>query len=231
MKTASLLTHPSVFPLHRTFTEPLRLKTRASSPTRTEYYRRHATWLVGISIAGLTLVSGSRFGASSIVGETMFVVSVFLSAIAGSGRIWSKIYIAGYKSQALVTEGPYSMCRNPLYLCSAVGIMGIGLATCTITIPAVLATAFFVYFAVIIADEEKRLAAMHGAEFEAYRARTPRIIPDFSRLREPARYVICPRSLRRHLADVIWFPVIVAAIHVGVHLHDRGLLPAWWWLY
>lgn len=200
-------------------------------PTRVEYHRRAATWAVGLALTGFTCVAGSHVGANSILGEVMFLASVCLSAIAGSGRMWSKVYISGYKSHALVTEGPYSLCRNPLYLCSAAGMLGMGLATCTFTIPIVLTICFCGYYRILIADEEKRLLELHGAAYAAYLLRTPRFLPRLSGFREPASYTIHPRSLRRHLADVIWFPIIVGLVHIGVHLHDRGLLPTWWWLY
>ena len=39
----------------------------------------------------------------------------YLFLILGlSVRIWSILYIGGRKSQELVTDGPYSLCRNPL---------------------------------------------------------------------------------------------------------------------
>jgi protein-S-isoprenylcysteine O-methyltransferase Ste14 len=40
------------------------------------------------------------------------------------GRAWSTMYIGGRKNSQLVQDGPYSMCRNPLYFFSFIGGLG-----------------------------------------------------------------------------------------------------------
>ena len=44
---------------------------------------------------------------------------------AALGRIWCNIYITGRKDKELCTDGPYSLCRNPLYLFSFIGVVGV----------------------------------------------------------------------------------------------------------
>lgn len=41
---------------------------------------------------------------------------------------WSILYIGGRKNQMIMQDGPYSMCRHPLYLFSTIGVFGFGLA-------------------------------------------------------------------------------------------------------
>ena len=45
----------------------------------------------------------------------LFLAGMILVGIASLGRMWCSLYIAGYKDDKLVTDGPYSLCRNPLY--------------------------------------------------------------------------------------------------------------------
>lgn len=55
------------------------------------------------------------------------------------GRLWSILYVGGRKNQELVTGGPYSMTRNPLYFFSTVGIVGVGLMFGSISVALILA--------------------------------------------------------------------------------------------
>ena len=57
----------------------------------------------------------------------MMLAGCTLVGIATVGRLWCALYIAGYKTDKLITSGPYSMCRNPLYFFSLLGGIGVGL--------------------------------------------------------------------------------------------------------
>ncbi len=45
--------------------------------------------------------------------------------VAIAGRAWVLLYIGGRKNSELVTYGPYSITRNPLYVFSLTGITGV----------------------------------------------------------------------------------------------------------
>lgn len=81
------------------------------------------------------------------------------------------------KNDVLAVSGPYRFTRNPLYLGST--LLGLGLVVAADRwILAVLAalTLVLVYLPVI-RTEEQFLAGRFGAEFEAYAARVPRLLP------------------------------------------------------
>ena len=46
------------------------------------------------------------------------IVGFILILIGGFGRLWSSLYIEGNKNEKLISGGPYSMMRNPLYIFS-----------------------------------------------------------------------------------------------------------------
>ena len=105
------------------------------------------------------------------------IVGLLLVATAALGRIWCSAFIAGYKDEQLVTGGPYSLCRNPLYVLSMIGGIGIGLASASVTL---LLLTFVLLAALHLQStyaEERTLLARHGEAFRRYSAQVPRFVP------------------------------------------------------
>jgi len=105
-------------------------------------------------------------------------VSVWLSAAAvrALGKQWT--YVARtIEGHELVTRGPYSLVRNPIYL----GMFGMMVATAlSLTVWPVLLAAIVVFLtgtAIRIRSEEKLLRATFGAQFEDYARRVPAFLP------------------------------------------------------
>jgi protein-S-isoprenylcysteine O-methyltransferase Ste14 len=162
----------------------------------------------------------------SLAATALFLAGLVLVATATVGRLWCSLYISGNKDSELVTVGPYSVTRNPLYLFSFVGFVGIGLATETLTFALALAAFFALVYPFIIAAEERVLAARFGEAFEAYRARTPRFIPRWSNYVEPRTWSVDTRLFRRTMRDVVWFVWIVGVIELVEALHEHGMVIA-----
>jgi protein-S-isoprenylcysteine O-methyltransferase Ste14 len=100
-----------------------------------------------------------------------------LVTAATVGRLWCSLYVRGRKSTCLCQDGPYSVCRNPLYLFSFLGVTGVALASERLGLMVLLPALFSGYYLAVIDSEEKRLFALFGEEYEAYRSRVPRIVP------------------------------------------------------
>ncbi len=77
-------------------------------------------------------------------------------------------------AQALVTDGPYRVTRNPMYLGMACAYAGAALVTGALWSLALLPLVLLVIDRAIIPREEKHLAASFGAEYERYRRRVRR---------------------------------------------------------
>lgn len=84
--------------------------------------------------------------------------------------------VAIQKNHQLVTDGIYGLVRNPSYLGLLVNVFGWGLAFRSI-IGVALAVLFIPPLIARIHSEERLLAEHFGATYEAYRARTWRLIP------------------------------------------------------
>jgi len=175
--------------------------------------------LFGITFFLTVLVCESAH-AGSVLEATLFLAGLVLVGIATVGRLWCSLYISGYKDTELITTGPYSVTRNPLYFFSLLGFAGIGLATETLTLGIALPSIVAMGYPAVIRREEDELRAKFGAAFDAYCARTPRFVPDLGKFNEPALYAVNPRLFRRTMIDVIWFVWFVGLIELVEALHE-----------
>ncbi len=199
--------------------------------TMAENLRLPLTWAGAVLVAALLLLSSGRWEETWGLSSVLFAAGMALVGIASLGRLWCALYIAGYKDDRLVTDGPYAMCRNPLYLFSFIGAIGVGLCTETFTIAAILTLLFTAAYPAVICGEEARLARHFGEAYQEYRRCTPAFFPKIGLLREPATYLVNPRVFRRSLFDALWFIWIVGILEVVEELHHLGLLPVFWRLY
>ena len=91
-------------------------------------------------------ISERRF-ATGLVGEALQLAGLGCVACAALGRIWTSVFIAGFKDQLLVRSGPYAVVRHPLYALSMLAMLGLGLTTGSITITlAMLGIAIYIWF-------------------------------------------------------------------------------------
>jgi protein-S-isoprenylcysteine O-methyltransferase Ste14 len=134
--------------------------------------RVRTTFAIYLALVAATSVIGPRDVTATwyyLTGALGFVCV----AIACLGRIWASVFIAGHKDVDLVTTGPYSRCRHPLYACSVLGALGLGLTTRSLLLSAivlVLISALVIYAA---ACEEQFLADSFPEGFGSYVAATP----------------------------------------------------------
>ena len=142
------------------------LSESASTPRLRATFAIYLALVAASTIIGPDVVSGTGYYVAGVLG-------FICVALACLGRIWTSVFIAGHKDLDLVTTGPYARCRHPLYACSMLGALGLGLTTrslllCVIVV--VLIAALVIYAA---ACEEQFLADSFPEAFQAYVAATP----------------------------------------------------------
>ncbi len=193
-----------------------------------EKWRKRATAIVtGFWLLAATIV-GTSWKEQSPVGLTLFVFACLLMGVGVIGRTWCLATIAGRKTAELVTDGPYSLCQNPLYFFSAVGAIGVGMASCSFVFPTLVLVGFLLYYPSVIRSEARRLTELHGEPYLAYRRMTSLLIPSFANFREQPEHHIQGRAFRRGSFDAIWFFVAFAWMHVFTELHRSGHVPTWY---
>jgi protein-S-isoprenylcysteine O-methyltransferase Ste14 len=179
----------------------------------------------------VALLSMRSLQADTLSAAFLYVMGLTLIGVATAGRLWCALYISGYKGSSLVTSGPYSLCRNPLYFFSLLGFAGVGFTTETWTLGLVALASFSLMYPSVIAGEEKHLHGQFGAAFDDYCARVPRFIPRFGDFREPGAYTVNPRVFRRALKDIIWFVWAAGLIELVESLHELGYIKPLFGLY
>ena len=117
-------------------------------------------------------------------GDAVRWLGVALFAAGGALRIWP-VFVLGRRfsglvaiqpGHTLVTTGVYGLIRHPSYLGLLVSSLGWGLAF-RAGVGVLLAVALIPPLLARINAEERLLYSEFGAEYEAYRARTSRLIP------------------------------------------------------
>lgn len=154
-----------------------------------------------------------------------------LAAMGAIGRLWCSVYIGGRKTHELVMEGPYALCRNPLYFFSLIGALGVAMTAHSLTIFLLVAVFFSIYYPGVIRSEESKLRPLYGKAFDDYCASTPAFFPrKFGNLSETPRMVEV-RLFRKHMGEAIWF-ILAAALISGVDmLHAHGILPSFFTMF
>ena len=91
-----------------------------------EKVRIHISQIFSVLLVVIICLSENSWEYKApFVTTVLFFFGAVLVGIASIGRLWCSIYIAGYKTKKLIAEGPYSMCRNPLYFFSFLGAIGV----------------------------------------------------------------------------------------------------------
>jgi protein-S-isoprenylcysteine O-methyltransferase Ste14 len=139
--------------------------------------------LIGI-LTGILPAYTDRLGFWTIDGDTIRWLGVVLYALGGTLRLWP-VFVLGHRfsglvaiqpDHTLVTSGIYSAIRHPSYLGLLVTTLGwalafrsgVGVLLTVLTIPLLVAR---------IRAEEALLRSQFGEQYDAYRARTSRLLP------------------------------------------------------
>ena len=115
--------------------------------------------------------------------------------VGGGFRFWATLYLGGRKERELVTDGPYSIVRHPLYVGSLLIGVSAGLFLESVMFELALAAVAAMYATATVPVEEAVLASRHPDEYKAYSERVPRFWPSWqTSTRHRSRASMCTRS-------------------------------------
>ena len=148
--------------------------------------RLRITLALFVVVLALVAVSERRW-ATGLAGEALHLAGLACIAGAALGRVWSSVFIAGFKDASLVRSGPYAALRHPLYALSLLAAVGVGLTTRSVAITLGLVVALGAIHAAAARREDALLGARHGAAFDEYRGAVRAFLPRWSAYTVPER--------------------------------------------
>jgi protein-S-isoprenylcysteine O-methyltransferase Ste14 len=182
-------------------------------------------FLALIAVVAFVDPGWTNHGSPSWVIAVLDALALVLVALACLGRIWCSVFVAGRKDATLVTEGPYALCRHPLYVLSFIGGVGLGLATHTMTLTLLTAAVLALLLGSAARGEERLLASLHGETFHCYARDTPRWWPRWSAWTIPASLDVRADVLWKAFVDAGAFFLLYALLVLAADLREGGLLP------
>lgn len=176
-------------------------------------------------LAILPLAAFSRSAWSEPVFEVLEVLGLAFVIAAVLGRFWAILYIGGHKNARVMQDGPYSICRHPLYLFSTIGVIGFGLMLGSVVMTLLIGGLTFAILSVTARKEEAYLRSAFGPAYDEYAARVPMILPRPAGFRTESTITVSVPHLRQNLMDALVFLAFIPLAEILESLKDRNVLP------
>ncbi len=134
--------------------------------------------LIGIGVA---TVSRPLIPPGSAAGMGILAAGLVLVLMGTALRLWALACISERKTKDLVTTGPYSLCRNPLYVGTLLIVAGFAALWLNPVLVLMLLPPIVLYCVGVVPAEERVLRQTFGVEYETYCRNTTRWMPGFTR--------------------------------------------------
>ena len=154
-----------------------------------------------------------------------FIIGIGLIVIGESIRIYGVRFAGGATrtrevgAPSLCTSGPYSRCRNPLYLGNMIIYCGVVLMAGGQFLWPLLLIVFIFFtlqYSMIISLEEETLVKLFGNEYQLYRESVPKLFPRISPWlgndkRVPLTMIQTLKTEKRTLQNIIIIIILIGA--------------------
>jgi protein-S-isoprenylcysteine O-methyltransferase Ste14 len=179
----------------------------ASIPDLAWRQRQRKLTLRLMAVAGVAVMTivASAAPADGNIHDAIENVGLALVLICIAGRTWCSFYIGGSKIRELATRGPYSVTRNPLYVFSTIGAVGVGAMFGGVGFALAAGAVVMAVFLRLARREESVLAEVHGDAFRDYCRRVPRFWPRFSEWRDSQTLTISLPAVYSTFLDSLFF--------------------------
>lgn len=191
---------------------------------------RRAILAIVIVIAFTTLVFVGSLH-DEMMHEHIETLGLALIVVGIGGRLWATLYIGGRKSAVVVSTGPYSITRNPLYLFSSIAAAGVGTQTGSYVVGCLFMVLCAAVFHFVARREERFLLATLGGEYLSYLQRVPRFLPNPLIYRDDAEVTFQTKRLRVTLVDGLVFLGAIPILEAIEEAHEAGTVPILFWLF
>jgi protein-S-isoprenylcysteine O-methyltransferase Ste14 len=154
----------------------------------------------------------------TVIGQLVRVITIGLVYIIRGGKD-RRIY-----AEDLVTTGIFSHVRNPLYVGNILILVGLGIASNSIIFNCIATPLFLFFWQAIVMAEENFLHGKFGAQYEDYRRRVNRWIPNLAGIGNTLgsmefkwKRVI----IREYNSTYIWMTGAVLIVMKHFYFHDE----------
>jgi len=190
--------------------------------------RIHLLRLVFVPIIFVAVFVRPSWSLESTIGFDM-EFGGYLFLLAGLIiRIWCSFYIGSRKSKEIIAEGPYSICRNPLYIGSFLLAIGVGLCFENLLILILVPAIIIPVHIIATRMEEAHLEAKFGEQYRMYKQKVPRFWPRFSNYNSPDMIEVNVHSIRRIAMDTVSVLLLPEIEDLLELLHEHGVIPILW---
>jgi protein-S-isoprenylcysteine O-methyltransferase Ste14 len=159
---------------------------------------------------------------ASIVGAALASLGIAITVVAqfAMGDAW-RIGVDPVERTELITSGPFSLVRNPIYAAMIPSFTGIALLAPNVV---TLSGAVLLIVAVELQTrliEEPHLAKVHGAQYAAYAARVGRLVPGIGRPRRKRQAAPDAQSLNCRSQPIRSYGAVCGRESANLHKLDR----------
>lgn len=194
-------------------------------------YRRRLPLTATCVVVGLVLVVLSRPTISEDA-PADFWLDLAASVLLGLGvmiRLWATRSIAGRKRQEVVSEGAYSLCRNPLYWGTLLIVLSVILFLKSWTFAIICLGPIALYPLGVVPAEERYLRDKLGEPYLEYCRRVPRWWPSFRNYKPLPSSPVSATAARAELIRSIWWVLLVPLATTGLcWLRSLPTIPKIW---
>jgi len=178
--------------------------------------------LVVATVALLFMFTASPW--ASPVREGIQLAGLGLILVCIAGRTWCALYIGGRKTRALVTVGPYSVSRNPLYGFSILGAFGVGAQLGSLSVALIAGASAGIIHRMVVMQEERLLLSEHRDIFQRYVAGVPRFLPRLDLWKNGEFLDVRPRAVATTFLDACFFLAAIPVAALCAYCQQVGLV-------
>ena len=183
--------------------------------------------LLGAAFGGLVIFSPPLFSHAQWERLPLEVLG-WLTFFAGASlRFWATLYIGGRKRLVVVSEGPYSICRNPLYLGTFLIALSVAVILQSMTFLACVLFGAVFYALATVPAEERYLSRQLGEPYRQYCRDVPRFLPRLSNFGTPATIVVSVRALRLECSRAARWVLLPVLADLLCRLRSEAWWPHW----
>lgn len=192
-----------------------------------DFLARSRAWIALVLLAPVALAAVLTRPHLNFNGLGEYAVEMIAWMLFFAGaclRWWATLYIGGRKIEELVTEGPYSMCRNPLYVGTILITLSVAFFLQSLTLLLTMLLVGCIYLWITVPIEERRLYKIYGDRFTAYCQRVPRLLPNIANYTAPAELNVRMNGIRAEFLRMLQWAAVPILCYFIEHLR---MLP-WW---